>query len=92
MSQYVAPAASLSERDVLLVIDQKRWTLIDQLYGNGKAGEIELMHDRITCLRTEVAAVKKWQDERSGASSLVARWGPILIAALALVVGQMKTD
>ena len=41
MSQYIAPAANLSDRDVLLLIDQKLWTLIDQLYGNGKAGEID---------------------------------------------------
>jgi hypothetical protein len=33
MSQYVAPAANLSDRDVPLLIDQKLWTLIDQLYG-----------------------------------------------------------
>jgi hypothetical protein len=27
MSEYVAPAANLSDRDVLLLIDQKLWTL-----------------------------------------------------------------
>jgi hypothetical protein len=32
MSQYVAPAANLSDRDALLLIDQKLWTLIDRLY------------------------------------------------------------
>lgn len=36
MSQYVAPGANLSDRDVLLLIDQKLWTLIDQLYGDEK--------------------------------------------------------
>ena len=39
-------------------------TLIDQLYSSGKAGEIEMIHDKITTLCTEVAAMKKEQDER----------------------------
>lgn len=34
-------------------------TLIDQLYGSGKAAEIEMIHDKITALCTEVAAMKK---------------------------------
>ena len=82
MSQYVAPGANLSDRDVLLLIDQKLFTLIDQLYGNGKPGEIDVIHERITALKTEQSHMRSWQDKQSGSSSVVRLWLIPIIAVL----------
>ncbi len=90
MSQYVAPAANLTDRDVLLLIDQKLFNLSDQLYGNGKPGEIALIHDRISALKESLMLLKSWQDERSGASSMAVRWLPIAIALSALAISWAK--
>lgn len=83
MSQYIAPGANLSDRDVLLLIDQKLFTLIDQLYGNGKPGEIDVIHERITAMKTEQATMRSWQDKRSGSASVVRLW---LIPIIAIVI------
>jgi hypothetical protein len=101
VSQYVAPPANLSDRDILLLIDQKLFLVIERLYGNGQPGDLRILHDRVTAvkattdeqlesLRKEQATIRSWQDERSGGSGLARQWIPILLAFGAVLISWFK--
>jgi len=101
VSQYVAPPANLSDRDILLLIDQKLFIMIERIYGNGQPGDFKVLHDRVSAvkqltdqqleaIRKEQATIRTWQDERSGASGLVRQWLPMLVALSALMISWFK--
>jgi hypothetical protein len=95
MSQYLAPAPGTSIESMMREVHQQLWTLTQRLYGNGQPGEIDLLHTRISTLGHEfdefrsvhIAKLQSWQDERSGAGSLVRIWViPLIAVAISLAV------
>lgn len=101
MSQYAAPPPNLSDRDILLLIDQKLFIVIERIYGNGQPGDLHVLQDRVNsvkqttdeqleALRKEQATIRTWQDERSGASGIVRQWLPVMVAITALIVSWFK--
>lgn len=101
MSQYAPPASNLSYRDILLLIDQKLFIVIERIYGNGQPGDFQVLQNHVSeikkitdqqleAIRKEQATIRTWQDERSGASGLVRQWLPMLVALSALMISWFK--